>query len=140
MPRNVENSQRMWDGKSSFGRFSQAARRAFFESISLRRMGRTHFASTPELSFCRAPYERGPAEGGCRTAGAYIAVRSLSRRERAWSLAVLLPGTVFVGSSPARMNPWPAPSYVTGSYFLPAACMAAVVAGTVAPIRASLPA
>src|SRR5580698_5249679 len=35
---------------------------------------------------------------------------SLTRRSKACSLAVLLPGTVLAGSSPARIKPWPAPS------------------------------
>jgi non-heme chloroperoxidase len=44
------------------------------------------------------------------------------------------------GASPARINPCPAPSYVTGSYTLPAAFMSITVCGTVAPMRASFPA
>jgi beta-lactamase class A len=44
------------------------------------------------------------------------------------------------GASPARMKPWPAPSYVTMSYVFPAAFISSCVFGTVAPMRASLPA
>ena len=45
----------------------------------------------------------------------HIAFSSFSIRANACSRAVLFAGFVLPGSSPARMNPCPAPSYVTGS-------------------------
>jgi hypothetical protein len=40
----------------------------------------------------------------------FISLIRVTRRLKPCSRAVLLPGTVLVGSSPARMKPWPAPS------------------------------
>ena len=40
----------------------------------------------------------------------FISFRSFTSRANPCSRAVLFPGTVLPGSSPARMNPWPAPS------------------------------
>jgi len=44
------------------------------------------------------------------TGAAFISLMRVTRRVKPCSRAVLLPGTVLSGSSPARMNPWPAPS------------------------------
>src|SRR6185437_4918904 len=81
-----------------------------------------------------------PATSVPHRAGSYIAFSSFTSRAKACSRAVLFAGFVLPGSSPARMNPCPAPSYVTGSYTFPAFFIASVVPGTVAPTRASLPA
>src|SRR5206468_2145392 len=51
-------------------------------------------------------------------------------------LTVHVLGTGFLAG---RMNPWPAPSYVTGSYVLPAFFISSADFGTVAVTRASSP-